>query len=94
VTSRFQQDTTNLDFWFKSAGALMTEILDGLDAPIDLQKGINKLLGRDGYSQNLKLGEKFDFGGDDIRSFVTLDRIERLPNNKFTVDISFATGPL
>ena len=45
-TSRFQQDTSNLDFWFKSAGALMKGILDELEAPIDIRKGINKLVVR------------------------------------------------
>jgi hypothetical protein len=98
-TSRLQQDTTNLAFWFKSVGILMTETIDGLEAPIDIQKGINKLVSfvdndKTNNYQNLKLREEFDFGGDGTRSFVSVDRIEKLTDNKYAVVISFATGPL
>jgi hypothetical protein len=93
-TSRLQQDTSNLDFWFKSAGTLMKEILGGLEAPIDIQKGIDKLVTHVDNEQTLKLGERIDFGGDDIRSFVSVDRIEKLKDKKYVVEISYATGPL
>ena len=98
-TSRFKQDTTNLNYWFKSAGTLMTEILGGLEAPIDIKKGINNLIihvdnDKVNNFKNLKLGEEINFGGDDIRSFVSVNRIEKLTDKKYAIEITFATGPL
>ena len=98
-TTRFQNDTTNLEYWFRIAGRLMTEMLGGLDAPIDIKKGINYLgiyidTDRKNNYSNLKLGDEIVFDDEDIRSFVTVDRIEKLLDNKFAVEISFALGPL
>lgn len=93
-TSRLQQDTSKLDFWFKSAGTFMKEILGGLEVPLDIQKGINVLMTHVDKNQNLKLGERIDFGGDDINSYVSVDRVEKITDKKYAVEISFATGPL
>lgn len=98
-TSNYQSDTTDLPFWFRTANRLMTSMLGGLDAPIDIKRGLVMLesyILRDEKSgfKNLQLGEEIDFGGTDIRSFVTLDRIEKIDDKKFGVTVSFATGPL
>lgn len=98
-TSRFVKDTTDFSFWFKSAGSLMTDILAGLEAPIDIKNGIKKLnihidSDKTDNNKNLKLGDDIDFGGEDIQSFVSVDRIEKLTNKKYAVEISFTTGPL
>jgi len=98
-TTKFQQDTTNLEFWFKSINKLMTGMLAGLDAPIDIKRGLvllDSYILRDEKNsyKNLQLGEEIDFGGNDIRSFVTVDRIEKMTDKKYAVTISFATGPL
>ena len=98
-TSRFQRDTTDLKYWFKTATRLVTEILNGVDAPIDIKKGITQLTNRIDRDQstdfkNLKLRAEIDFGGNEIRDFVSVDRIEKLTDKKYAVEISFATGPL
>ena len=98
-TTMFQQDTTNFEYWFKAAHRLMTDMLSGIDAPIDIKRGLSFLdsyILRDEKNnfQNLKPGDEINFGGDEIRSFVTIDRIEKITNEKFAVTISFATGPL
>lgn len=93
-TSRLQQDTINLGFWFKSAASLTTEVLDGLEAPIDIRKGIGKLVAYVEKKPSLKLGEKIDFEAGDIHSFVSVDRVEKITDKKYAVEISFATGPL
>lgn len=98
-TSRFQRDTTDLKYWFKTATGLVTEILDGVDAPIDIKKGITQLTNRIDRDQSanfksLKLRDEIDFGGNEIRDFVSVDRIEKLTDKKYAVEISFATGSL
>jgi hypothetical protein len=98
-TSRFQNDTTNLEYWFKTASKLVAEISNGIDAPIDISEGIAQLTNHIDSDQptnfkNLKLGSEIDFGGNGIRNFVSVDRIEKLTDKNYAVDISFATGPL
>lgn len=98
-TTKFQQDTTNLEYWFKAANRLMTSMLSGLNAPIDIKRGLvflDSYILRDERNKfkNLKLGDEIDFDGSEIRSFITVDRVEKLTDKKYAVTISFATGPL
>lgn len=98
-TSRFQDDTSNIAYWYKKSVLLLSELSKGLDAPVDIEKGINKLINHidldmhNNY-KNLKLGQAIDFGGNEIREFVTVEKIEKLADKKFAVTISFTTGPL
>jgi hypothetical protein len=101
-TSRFKQDTTNLEYWFRCAKRLVTEMFGGINAmdnPIDIKMGVNYLssyIDRDKKNnyKNLKIGEEIDFGDSEIRNFVTVDRIEKLTDKKYAIEISFTTGPL
>ena len=43
---------------------------------------------------NLKLKDEIDFGGEDIREYVTLDRIQKIDDKKYAIEISYITGPL
>ena len=46
------------------------------------------------YFKNLKLEEQIDFDGEEISSSVSVDRIEKLTDKKYAVEITFAIGPL
>lgn len=98
-TSRFQDDTSNIQYWYKKTVLLVSEIYKGLDAPIDIKKGIDKLINHidldmlNNYA-NLKFGKEIDFGGDEIRDFVTVEKVEKLTDKAFAITVSFATGPL
>lgn len=98
-TSRFQNDTTNIPYWYKKSVLLVSELNKGLDAPIDIKKGIDKLINHidsdmvNNYA-NLEFGQEVDFGGEDIRDFVTVEKVEKLTDKTFALTISFATGPL
>ncbi len=94
-TTRFKTANSDLDYWFSAASMLMDEIKSNLNAPINIENGILKL--NDYISKNrsdLKLGEEIDFGTEEIRSFVTVDKIEDLSNDRRAVEISFSVGPL
>lgn len=100
-TSRFHQDTTNLEYWFKSADLLMREVSGGIKEGFSrqIENGLSKLNNYVANDQpnnykSLKLGKEIDFGGNDIRSFVTVDKIEKQTDKKYAVEISFTTGPL
>jgi hypothetical protein len=98
-TSRFQDDTTNIQFWFKKSVLLMSEIQNGLDCPIDIEKGTHALINfidndlPNDYA-NLKLKNEVDFGGEEIRDYVAIDRIQKINEKVFAVEISYVTGPL
>ena len=98
-TTRFQEDTTNLQFWYKKAVLLMSEIANGLDSPINIDKGTKELINFIDKDQpnnyaNLKLQEEIDFGGEDIRNYVAVDRIQKIDDNKYAIEISYVIGPL
>lgn len=98
-TSRFQEDIRNYEYWFNKAVSLMMDIKRGINAPIDIEKGINALAGRCETSfrmhyESFKIGDEVDFGDEKIRSFVTIDRIEKINHKKYVVEVSFTTGPL
>ncbi len=95
-TERFQADTTNTIYWLDKAVILMREIENGIDAPLNIQGGIEAIpihmASMD--SRTYELGEAIVFKDDIIRDFVTLDRIQRINDKRFALEISFATGPL
>ncbi len=95
-TERFNADTTNTVYWLNKANILMTEIEKGLDAPLDIKGGIDAipiyLSSLD--SRSYDLGEEIVYDDDVIRDFVTFDRIQKLNDRRFAIEISFATGPL
>jgi len=99
VTTRFDKDTTDIPFWCRKAIGMMLEIEPGLDAPIGIKSGTNKLIDfldedkKNNYS-NVQLGNQIDYGGDDIREFVWLNRIEKVDDKTYAIEISYSMGPL
>ena len=94
-TSRFEADTTDIKYWYETAYKIMNEIKEGIDAPINIGKGLNALnehISKNAH--NLKLQTEIDFGSDEIRYFVTVEQIEKLTNKTFALTISFSIGPL
>ncbi len=97
-TSRFQEDTSKVYFWYKTAGALMNGIREGIDAPIDINKGIAKLTEFAKKSKRtgrkLKIGQEVYFGGETIMESVVINRVEKIDDKRYAVEIIFAIGPL
>ncbi|ANH81776.1 hypothetical protein A8C56_12985 [Niabella ginsenosidivorans] len=98
-TSAFSQDSVSKAYWFKAGSMLMKSILKGLDAPINLKKGIDKLdhiIKKDSVThyQNLSYEKEIDFGAGDIRSIIVVEPVQWLDNGISAVTISFSVGPL
>jgi hypothetical protein len=94
-TSKYNTDTTAMKYWYVNSYKLMDEIKEGIDAPIDIEKGLQAF--NDHISRNvfdLELETEIDYGENEIRNFVSLDNISKIENNRFAVTISFAVGPL
>jgi hypothetical protein len=98
-TSRFAQPTTALEPWFRTAATLMTGMLKGLNAPIDIGQGVRALRaytnqGKKTHYRNLALGKAIFFGPETMRSMVVVDHLEKGAGKKRVVEVRFAIGPL
>lgn len=93
-TERFNADTADTKYWLDKAVVLMREIEKGLDAPLDIEGGTIATLNYLKENKDYNLGEEIVYDGDVIRDFVTFDRIQKLNDRRFAIEISFATGPL
>jgi hypothetical protein len=98
-TCRFLADTTNVPFWYNKAVLLMSELYNGLDSPINIKEGIGQLMNHidkdspNNY-KNLAFHDAVDFGNPIIRGHVLLERVEKLAEKRYAIEISFAKGPL
>lgn len=94
-TSRLKADTSAMKYWYVNSVKLMNEVKHGIDAPIDIEKGIEALNNHiSGNAFDLQLQSEVDFGINEIRNFVTLDSISPIDKNRFAITVSFAMGPL
>jgi hypothetical protein len=95
-TERFKADTTNTIYWLNKSVILMNEIKEGIDSPFNLQKGIDLipiyLSSLDGRSY--VLGEEIVFKDGDIRDYLSLDKVQKISDKRFAIEISYAKGPL
>ncbi|UOQ52185.1 hypothetical protein [Hymenobacter cellulosivorans] len=99
TTSRFAPPTTALEPWFRNAATLMTGLLSGLDAPLDLRQGVRALtahIDQDKKNQyrNLALGQAISFGDETMPSTVSIDSLARSAGKNSVVEVTFAIGPL
>ncbi|PJJ60893.1 hypothetical protein [Hymenobacter chitinivorans] len=99
TTARFGPPTTNPAPWFRHAATLMSGLLPGLQAPIDLPQGIRLLTARLNQDQKkpgrpLALGEDIFYGSKTMRSSVSIDSLARGAGNQTVVAVTFAIGPL
>ncbi|OKS87458.1 hypothetical protein [Mucilaginibacter polytrichastri] len=98
-TSRFAADTTDINYWYTAALTLMRELNSGLNTPLEINKGLNKLAGRikagqAGTQNQLKLNDEIDFGGPDPRQYLTVDHISQIVDHGYLVNLTFSYGPI
>lgn len=97
-TSRFLDTKNKLGFWFEKAIILMKEVENGVNAPINIKKGIKALEkhlknSKKNNYKDLKLEEEIDFGDiNGFRDFVKIDKVERLTNKQIVLEISFGSN--
>lgn len=98
-TTHFAADTTDVRYWSNAALTFMRKVNKGLDVPLDVAEALNKLSARieqdKKASQNkLELGEEIDFGGPDPRQYLIIERVSKLDNQRFAVEVSLSYGPM
>ena len=93
-TNRFRADTTDIKYWMDKAIILMDEIKIGLNAPLHISDGTASTRAFLKSNKDYQLGDEIVSKEGEIRDFVTLDRIQKLGDKRFAIEISYATGPL
>jgi hypothetical protein len=98
-TSRFAADTANIAYWGNTALTLMREVSSGLDVPLEIDTALNRLsarLNKDKLKADnkLTLGEEIDFGGPDPRQYLIIERVTRLADQRYAVEVSLSYGPI
>lgn len=93
-TSRFQNDTSNIPFWYKRTVSLMSEISAGMHPPFDISAGINRVISEiekdveNGF-QGLRFRKQMDVGDTLIGEHVTIDPVQQLTGKKYAIEITF-----
>lgn len=93
--SRFSNTKNKLGFWAEKVVILMKEVENGINAPIEIKKGIKSLEkhlmnSKKNNYKDLKLEEEIDFGDmNSLRDFVRIDKVERLTDGKICLEVSF-----
>lgn len=93
-TSRFQADTTDVPYWMDKAVGFMRDIRKGLDAGVDTDNGTDAIALLLKENKTPALSEEIVFQEGSIRSAATLDRIQKIDDRRYAIEISFFTGPL
>lgn len=94
-TRRFSARTANTKYWFAQAVKLIAELEKGINAQsIQIPTAVRALKKYIKKTPQPKVGEEIDYGGTDIRTFVAVKKIKRLPKGKFALELYFAVGPL
>jgi len=98
-TSRFAADTNDVAYWANAALSLMHKVNKGIDTPLEISEALTKLSGRiekdkSGSGDKLKLGEEIDFGGPDPRQYLTIERITKLADQRYAIELSLSYGPI
>lgn len=95
-TERFQADASNTAYWLQKSTVFMKEIESGIDAPLNIQSGIKAIVNRATTMEDslYQVGDEIVYHQDLIREFVSLDRVQRIDDKRFAIEISFSKGPL
>jgi hypothetical protein len=98
-TTRFQNETGNVGFWYKRAVTLVNEVAKGIDAPLEIPKVTDVIAEHieedvPNEYKNLKYGEEMEIANGAIREFVSIDKVEQMSDKKFAIEVTIARGPL
>ena len=93
-TERFHSDTTDINYWIDKGLLLMKEIKNGLDAPLNIEGGEAAIKDYLKENKEYKLGDWVDYGNKTIPTTLTIDRIQKLNDKRFAIELTYSVGPL
>jgi hypothetical protein len=93
-TERFQSDTTDITYWINIGLQLMREIRNGLDTPIDIPGGEVALRKYLKEKKEYEIKEWIVYGNETIQNTFSIDRVQKLKDNKFAIELTYSIGPL
>jgi hypothetical protein len=91
-TSRFAGDTTDIPFWLGKTYELLSETKDGIDSEF-VGQCLDDLSAHIRSGGKVAVGEEIVFHDEDIRNYATFDRVQKIDDKTYAVEISFLSGP-
>lgn len=93
-TGRYSSDTTDLPFWMSKAISLMQSIEEGVESPLDIPDGTAKMKQLLDDNKPYSAGEEIVYAEGEIRQYVTFDRVQKVDNKKYAIEVTYGMGPL
>lgn len=93
-TNRFKADTSDMMYWLDKSAVLVSEVSDAIDAPLDFNDGVAMIKKVNGPEVKYEPGQEIVYSEGEIRQFATLDRVQKLGDTRYAVEVTFALGPI
>ncbi|MEJ1238661.1 hypothetical protein WBG78_11055 [Chryseolinea sp. T2] len=93
-TNRFKADTADMMYWLDKSAVLVSEVSDAIDAPLDFNDGVAMIKKVNGPEVKYEPGQEIVYSDGEIRQFATLDRVQKLSDSRYAVEVTFALGPI
>jgi hypothetical protein len=81
-------------FWYKEIVKFLKIVRGGIQAPIQLDKAVDRLNQITRKRERPRFEAEIDYGGTDIRTFFSVQPMQTKEKNKVVLEISFSVGPL
>jgi hypothetical protein len=94
-TSHYNHDVHDTEFWYNTAFHFMNKIKQGIDSPVDIDKGITSLKEYiyETDSTKLEYDHELDFGINEVGRYVMVEPIRKIFDD-YLVTVSYVIGPL
>jgi Fe-S cluster assembly iron-binding protein IscA len=93
-TNRFKADTADMLYWLDKSAVLVAEISEAIDAPLDFNDGVAMIKKMNGPEVKYEPGQEIVYSEGEIRQFTSLDRVEKIDESRYAVEVTFALGPI
>lgn len=93
-TNRFKADTSDMMYWLDKSAVLVSEVTDAIDAPLDFHDGVTMIRKFNGPEVKYEPGQEIIYSDGEIRQFTSLDRVQKLSDSRYAVEVTFALGPI
>lgn len=93
-TNRFKADTSDMMYWLDKSAILVSEISEAIDAPLDINDGVAMIKRMNGPEVKYEPGQEIVYSDGEIRQFASLDRVQKVNESTYAVEVTFALGPI
>ncbi|MGC3946281.1 MAG: hypothetical protein QM762_17480 [Chryseolinea sp.] len=93
-TNRFKADTSDMMYWLDKSAVLVSEVSDAIDAPLDFHDGVTMIKKFNGPEVRYEPGQDIVYSDGEIKQVASLDRVQKLSDSRYAVEVTFMLGPI